>query len=98
MSTSPTPAVISTAIRRFAHVAGSAQAIVEFHDRSIYCIEPFRDDDWVALMKLQVCPGLYFNHILRTRENYCAVKLPSWPEVGSQQSMQVYYWALPVSA
>lgn len=85
----------SQAIRRIAHIAGSAHAIVEFGEGEVYQVEPVLDDDWVCLSKPQVHPGQYFNHIIKPRDNYHAVRLPQWPTLAGEFVLQIYIYFPP---
>lgn len=81
------------AIVRIAHIAGSALAWVEFWDGSIYAIEPFRDDDWVELMRHHASAGSYFNQIVRKRPSFRYVFQAGWPSnIGSSHAWLVHVY------
>lgn len=92
----PADREVSRAVRRMAHIPGTASVTLQFTDGSIYVFEPFLDDDWIELSRRQAYPGLYFNHIVKPRPNFRSTKLRQWPEIGGDTVNRVLYWRDPL--
>lgn len=66
---------------KLAKPAGASWAYIQFHDQSVYKVEPVSDEDAFSIPTRKDQPGCWFNCDLSKRDKYQYTRLHEWPKI-----------------